>query len=363
MPLRAAAHRGRRGPRRADGVLRLHSADIDGDVVDAARGDLAPGGVDRLGRLPGRRGLGAARGRATPVAGADVADRLATCRPAPGCPPRRPWSARSLTALRRPVRARTCRGRSWPGSPSAPRTSTSARPTGIMDQIGLAAVPSGHALFLDSRDLPSEQVPFDLAAEGLACWSSTPGSRTRSATASTPSAGRLRAGGRGCSACPRCATSRPTAWTPPSPGSTTTSCGAGSGTWSPRTSGCWTRVALLRAGRIRGDRPGPDRPGTPRCATTSRSPAPSWTSGSRRPLAAGALGARMTGGGFGGSVLALVAGATERRGPRPRSPTRTPGAASASLDSSPRCRRTAPAELGDGGGPGTREPPPSRGEA
>ena len=49
-------------------------------------------------------------------------------------------------------------------------------------------------------------------------------------------------------------------------------------------------------------------PRTSRCATTSRSPAASSTSPWRRPARAGALGARMTGGGFGGSAVALVPG-------------------------------------------------------
>jgi galactokinase len=41
-------------------------------------------------------------------------------------------------------------------------------PTGIMDQSASTLCRAGHALFLDCRSLASEQVPFDLAAEGLA---------------------------------------------------------------------------------------------------------------------------------------------------------------------------------------------------
>ncbi|WP_431774651.1 galactokinase [Streptomyces cucumeris] len=40
-------------------------------------------------------------------------------------------------------------------------------PCGIMDQTASACCTEGHALFLDARDLTSRQVPFDLAAEGL----------------------------------------------------------------------------------------------------------------------------------------------------------------------------------------------------
>ena len=41
-------------------------------------------------------------------------------------------------------------------------------PTGILDQSASVLCEAGHALFLDTRDRSSEQVPFDLAATGLA---------------------------------------------------------------------------------------------------------------------------------------------------------------------------------------------------
>ncbi|MGY1617706.1 galactokinase [Geodermatophilus sp. SYSU D00691] len=41
-------------------------------------------------------------------------------------------------------------------------------PTGILDQSASVLCTAGHALFLDTRDRSSEQVPFDLAATGLA---------------------------------------------------------------------------------------------------------------------------------------------------------------------------------------------------
>ncbi|GAA3223603.1 galactokinase [Dactylosporangium siamense] len=40
-------------------------------------------------------------------------------------------------------------------------------PTGIMDQAASTLCQEGHALFLDCRSLATEQVPFDLAAAGL----------------------------------------------------------------------------------------------------------------------------------------------------------------------------------------------------
>jgi galactokinase len=40
-------------------------------------------------------------------------------------------------------------------------------PTGIMDQTASACCTAGHALYLDTRDLSQRQIPFDLAARGL----------------------------------------------------------------------------------------------------------------------------------------------------------------------------------------------------
>jgi galactokinase len=40
-------------------------------------------------------------------------------------------------------------------------------PVGIMDQTASACCTAGHALFLDTRDLSQQQIPFDLAAEGM----------------------------------------------------------------------------------------------------------------------------------------------------------------------------------------------------
>ena len=48
--------------RRTDGVLRLHSADIEGPVVELRVDELEPRSGARLGGVPGGRGVGAARG-------------------------------------------------------------------------------------------------------------------------------------------------------------------------------------------------------------------------------------------------------------------------------------------------------------
>ncbi len=41
-------------------------------------------------------------------------------------------------------------------------------PTGLMDQLASLQCTAGHALFLDTRSLAAEQVPLDVAAESLA---------------------------------------------------------------------------------------------------------------------------------------------------------------------------------------------------
>ncbi|MGP3969480.1 galactokinase [Streptomyces sp. 6N223] len=40
-------------------------------------------------------------------------------------------------------------------------------PCGILDQMASAACTAGHVLYLDTRDLSRRQIPFDMAAEGL----------------------------------------------------------------------------------------------------------------------------------------------------------------------------------------------------
>ena len=59
---------------------------------------------------------------------------------------------------------RSC-ARGWP---SGRRTTTSARRAGSWTSPPRSAAAPGHALFLDCRDDSVEQMPFDLAADGLA---------------------------------------------------------------------------------------------------------------------------------------------------------------------------------------------------
>ena len=108
-----------------------------------------------------------------------------------------------------------------------------------------------------------------------------------------------------------------------------TCCCAAPGTSSPRTPGCWRWSPTLREGRRPAGRSGRcSPPGTRRCGTTSRSPSRCWTPASTRRWTAGAHGARMVGGGFGGSAIALVdADAVDRVRAASPPPTARRGAA------------------------------------
>ncbi|MGW0731558.1 galactokinase [Streptomyces sp. NPDC002851] len=158
--------------RHDDGVLRVHSADIDGDAagpIELPVADLAPGGpgtgtgawTDYVAGV-----LWALRDAGHPVAGgADV--HLASTVPT-GAGLSSSAALEIVTALAlsdlyelglaRWQLARLCQ--------RAENVYVGA-PTGIMDQTASACCTPGHALFLDTRDLSQQQIPFDLAAHGL----------------------------------------------------------------------------------------------------------------------------------------------------------------------------------------------------
>ncbi|MFY1598064.1 galactokinase [Micromonospora sp. WMMD737] len=178
-------------------------------------------------------------------------------------------------------------------------------PTGIMDQSAVIRCRAGHALFLDCRDESVEQVPFDLAAAGLAVL--VVDSRAPHRHADGEYAAR-----RG--SCERAAGLLGVAALRDVPADALADALA-------RLDGDETRrrvrhvvtenrrvldtVALLRAGRVREIGP---------LLTASHASmrddfgitVPEIDTAVEAALGAGALGARMTGGGFGGCVLALV---------------------------------------------------------
>ncbi|MET9733125.1 galactokinase [Streptomyces sp. NPDC006458] len=150
--------------RRTDGVLRLHSADISGDAVELRLDELRPES-DKEWTAYVAGVVWALREAGHPVTGADI--HLASTVPSGG-------GLSSSAALEVVVAlalndlyelglerwqlARLCQ--------RAENVYVGA-PTGIMDQTASACCEDGHALFLDTRDLAQKQIPFDLAAEGM----------------------------------------------------------------------------------------------------------------------------------------------------------------------------------------------------
>ncbi|MEV5428591.1 galactokinase [Streptomyces sp. NPDC052701] len=153
--------------RREDGVLRLHSADVEdgaGGVVELRLDDLAPGS-DRSWTAYPAGVVWALREAGHPVTGADV--HLASTVPA--------GAGLSSSAALEVVIALALNElyslglRGWQLARLCQRAENVyvGAPVGIMDQTASACCEAGHALFLDTRDLSQRQIPFDLAAEGM----------------------------------------------------------------------------------------------------------------------------------------------------------------------------------------------------
>ena len=312
----------------------------------AARRRAAPRHSERrLGRLPGRRRLGAARGRATRSAGADIHFDVAPSRPAPACPRPPPWRSSPRSRSNDLYELGLPAPRSWPGSASAPRTPSSACPCGIMDQTASACCTEGHALYLDTRDLTQRQVPFDLAAQGLRLL--VVDTRVKHALgdgAYARAAGRLR-GGRAARSGSRTLRDVPydglDAALDTRSGDDEPVVRPASATSSPRTTGssrssrCSTRATSAPIGPVL-------TAGHASLRDDFRVSCPELDLVVDTANAAGALGARMTGGGFGGSAIVLVdGGATRTRSPR-RSRRRSRRRATRRRGSSRRGRRAGP---------------------
>ncbi|WP_367322560.1 galactokinase [Streptomyces sp. HUAS ZL42] len=150
--------------RREDGVLRLHSADVAGGVVELRLDELAPQSDRNWTAYPAGV-VWALREAGHPVTGADI--HLASTVPS-GAGLSSSAALEVVVALalndlyelglERWQLARLCQ--------RAENVYVGA-PTGIMDQTASACCEAGHALFLDTRDLSQKQIPFDLAAEGM----------------------------------------------------------------------------------------------------------------------------------------------------------------------------------------------------
>ena len=150
--------------RRTDGVLRLHSADVEGGVVELRLDDLTPESDRNWTAYPAGV-VWALREAGHAVTGADI--HLSSTVPS-GAGLSSSAALEVVVALalndlfelglQRWQLARLCQ--------RAENVYVGA-PTGIMDQTASACCEEGHALFLDTRDLSQKQIPFDLAAEGM----------------------------------------------------------------------------------------------------------------------------------------------------------------------------------------------------
>ncbi|MFI1167071.1 galactokinase [Streptomyces sp. NPDC020801] len=150
--------------RRTDGVLRLHSADVPGEPVELRADELTPESDKGWTAYPAGV-VWALREAGHAVTGADV--HLSSTVP--------PGAGLSSSAALEVVVALALNDlfelglRGWQLARLCRRAENVyvGAPTGIMDQTASACCVAGHALFLDTRDLSQRQIPFDLAAEGL----------------------------------------------------------------------------------------------------------------------------------------------------------------------------------------------------
>ncbi|WP_030377453.1 MULTISPECIES: galactokinase [unclassified Streptomyces] len=150
--------------RREDGVLRLHSADIDAGPVELPLDGLAPESDKSWTAYPAGV-VWALREAGHEIDGADI--HLASTVPS--------GAGLSSSAALEVVVALALNDlyelglRGWQLARLCQRAENVyvGAPTGIMDQTASACCEDGHALFLDTRDLSQKQIPFDLAAEGM----------------------------------------------------------------------------------------------------------------------------------------------------------------------------------------------------
>ncbi|GGN62661.1 galactokinase [Streptomyces albiflavescens] len=150
--------------RRSDGVLRLHSADIEGPIVELDVDALEPLTNTSWAAYPAGV-VWVLREAGHAIAGADV--HLASTVPT--------GAGLSSSAALEVVTALALNDLYELGL-SGPELAIIAQraendfvgvPCGVMDQTASACCTEGHAVHLDCRDLSIRQIPFDLPAHGL----------------------------------------------------------------------------------------------------------------------------------------------------------------------------------------------------
>ncbi|WP_223775091.1 galactokinase [Streptomyces sp. 135] len=150
--------------RRTDGVLRLHSADLDAPLAELRVDELTPLSDGGWAAYPAGV-VWALRDAGHPVTGADL--HLASTVPT-GAGLSSSAALEVVTALA--LDELFGLGLTRPELAVLAQRAENAFvgvPCGVMDQTASACCAEGHALHLDCRDLSIRQVPFDLAAEGL----------------------------------------------------------------------------------------------------------------------------------------------------------------------------------------------------
>ncbi|MFI6059891.1 galactokinase [Streptomyces sp. NPDC051286] len=164
MPL-ALPHTARAAvARRTDGELRLHSTDVPGGVVQLRVDELVPHEGHGWAAYPAGV-VWALREAGHQVTGADI--QLTSTVPT--------GAGLSSSAALEVVTALALNDLFELGLSAAELAVLAQRaenafvgvPCGVMDQMASACCVEGHALHLDTRDLTQRQVPFDLAAHGL----------------------------------------------------------------------------------------------------------------------------------------------------------------------------------------------------
>lgn len=164
MPL-ALPHTARAAvARRADGELRLHSADVPGGVVRLRVDELAPHQGHGWAAYPAGV-VWALREAGHPVTGADI-QLTSTVPTGAGLSSSAALEVVTALALNDLFELGLCAPELAVIGQRAENAFVGV-PCGVMDQMASACCTEGHALYLDTRDLTQRQVPFDLAAHGL----------------------------------------------------------------------------------------------------------------------------------------------------------------------------------------------------